>query len=72
MKIAIVPISMMSTQLRLWRSEREVAEAEGVLERRTEGTERARRALQGKQQQLFDEQARIETARANIRKILAR
>jgi len=56
--------------MRLWRSEREVAEAEGVLMRRVEGTARAAASLRNRQNELFSHEMRIVTARANIARIL--
>lgn len=72
MKIAIVPVSMMTEQLKLWRAEREVEEATGVLDRRVEGNAKARANLLNRQRDLFDYQTRIETARANIARVLSR
>ena len=70
MKIAIVPVSMMGEQLRLWRSEREVEEAERILQGRVDGTKKARASLRLRQNELFDHETRIATARANIARIL--
>lgn len=72
MKIAIVPVSMMTQQLSLWKLEREVDEAGKRVENCIRGVKIASQSLINKQQQLFDAATRIETARANIRKTLAK
>lgn len=72
MKLAIVPVSMLTQQLKLWETERAVVAAGRRLENCIKGVEAARTALENRQQELFDQQQEIENARANIRHILKR
>jgi transposase len=72
MKVAIVPVSMMGEQLRLWHLEREVNDAGRRLENCIKGVTAARTSLKNKQAQLLDSQTRIDAARGSIDKILGR
>lgn len=56
MKIAIVPASQMEIQLRIWKLDAELEEAERLLCARVEYTEKARRHLRAVQERRWQEE----------------
>lgn len=58
MKLAIVPVSQMSVQLRIWKYERELAEAARLLDVRSHAVHEQRGRLRAAQQRLWDEEAK--------------
>jgi hypothetical protein len=57
-KIAVVPSSQFANQLRIWKLDAELDEAERLLDARVEYTEKARARLRNLQEQRWNMEAR--------------